>query len=912
MRWLHISDVHYNPDMDGRSSAQLREQLPDYLSKLGICVDEVFITGDFRFARNQDDTDEVASSSVAFVRELAKSAGVVDPDHIHIVPGNHDLVRYKDAADKRKLSGIIKSYSYEGGQFSYDDMDFLLKRFSFFKRVCSKLYSESSVWADNLQPIHTYRCFGSYSLLYLNTAIVCNKDEERGELILGNNALYLALKSIKAQNGNKPIIVLAHHALEYLSKREREIVEVLFRDYSVSLYLCGDAHEVWHRWINETLEITMGCIKLESGMQAAFSIGEMSPDGYITVNTHSWDYRIGGWGPYIQFNQTIKETLPKPSANAFEMQLPYYIDARVVGRDAIIDDVFQKLQISAGEHAVEVQGPPGIGKTTVCRAAMVCFKSSWVTEVDMTQRFTKTDALSAILTAFGVEQPEALEKQMENLIKRYPRYVVYFDNMEDPLGDVNYSKWFLDFISKSGWHILYSSRKRIHSHKIKSISIPPLGLIDAKSMFLSLWGEMPCADLEILEKLLEVLDYHPLTIKLVTAQKYKYPSVKSLLDAWKKNKDYHSDMAFEDDEGPHRSLYTAVKMSYDAVAHNHEPLIVWGVLSFIPSVLSRELFEMIFQDDLRVYEEAANILLKNGLIDAVHLRETDGYGYSMLNPIKSQAFAFDEADRETSATLLRNALTAIFKAGDKRDGLNRGYWHDFSLRCVLPALTFLDKVLLDEGRNKPLLLSMNNYFQYSTSMSLELLQKLKIYQNDRYFSAFLNEYIGDLERRLGEIEAAQRHYGQAEELYRSERDNLGLANVLQSMGDLESRLGEIEAAQRHYGQAEELYRSERANLGLANVLKSMGDLERQQKKYVLSLDHYEKALSLYETAQAPMGKGYTMGELCRIYALMEKKSEALQWIERTMNHLSQMPENVRPYVMACIKESFGWLGIDDT
>jgi tetratricopeptide (TPR) repeat protein len=129
------------------------------------------------------------------------------------------------------------------------------------------------------------------------------------------------------------------------------------------------------------------------------------------------------------------------------------------------------------------------------------------------------------------------------------------------------------------------------------------------------------------------------------------------------------------------------------------------------------------------------------------------------------------------------------------------------------------------------------------------------------------------------------------------------------MGDLESRLGQIEAAQGHYAAAEELYRSEKHNLGLANVLKSMGDLERESRNYPKSIGRYENALLLYESEQEPQGKGYTMGELCRAYALAGKTEEALLCIEKTMEFIKGMPKNIRPYVADCIKEALGPLGV---
>ena len=872
MRWLHISDVHYNPDKDGRSSDQLRVQLPKYLAALKDPVDEVFVTGDFRFARDQKDSDEVAERSVAFVLDLAESVGVNDSEHIHIVPGNHDLNRYANPNDKRKLSRIINSYlkNSDNGQFPTDDTRFLLDRFSFFKRICSKLYPNGSVWTDSLQPLHAFRCFGDYSLLYLNTAIVCNKNEERGELVIGNDALYRALKEIKAQNGDKPIIVLAHHALDCLTKKEREEVEKLLRYYSVNLYLCGDSHEVWHRQIYKTAEITMGCIKQESGIQAAFSIGELQSNGIITIDAHLWDSRLGGWGPYSQFNQTIKNIFPQPPADTIKPQILKNHTVKLFGRESIIDEIHQKLLLSVGQYAVEVQGPPGIGKTSVCRAVMQHFDPGRATEVDMTRKLTKTDALTALLNSFGIEQPEVMENQVETLLRSRPGQVVYFDNMEDPLVDENYKKWFVDFIDNSGWHILYSSRKRLHNPKIKNILVPQLVMPDAKHMFLSHWGKSADSNTQPLEDLLTALDCHPLSIKLVAAQKYKYPTINALLDAWNKNKDHHDDMKFEDDDGPHSSLNADLKMSYNAVKSNREALVLWAVLSFLPSALSRELFDVTFQHNQKAYEEAVRVLLKNSLIETIILHENGAYGYSMLNPIKSQAFTFNESNRELSVSLLREAFQTIFKAGDHRKHSNHANWHDFSIRCLFPALTLLDRTLLDEGRNCSLILSMRNYYQKSAPMSLELLRNLAAQQNDPYLSAFLNE----------------------------------------TMGDLENRLGQIDAAQRHYEQAEALFRAEQSNLGLANVLQSMGDLERLHENYLLAIEYYEKALILYNTEQDLMGKSYTMAELCRIYALAGKTDEAMQFINEIIGFFDEMPEYKRPYVVGCIKESMDLLNID--
>ena len=615
----------------------------------------------------------------------------------------------------------------------------------------------------------------------------------------------------------------------------------------------------------------------------------------------------------------------------------------------MIDDIYEELMESAGQYALGVYGPAGIGKSTICRAVMERIDPAKATEVNMVGQFTKIGALTTILRTFGVEQPEYLDEQVEDLCSRYPGHTLYLDNMEDPLNDDAFKKWFISFVRSSDWNILYSSRQLLDSQRIKSFIIAPLDLSDAKKMFLTLWkDEIPDSGQQKLEELLKILNCHPLAIKLVVAQKWRFPTVGALLEAWRKNA--AEDIKLEEDDGKHSSLITAFRMSFRAVAGNREALILWGVMSFLPSTLSRKLFEMIFSANLKVYEKAKDLLLKNSLINAMQL-PLDDYGYSMLSPTKEMAFKFDDTNRKTAIELLRKAFTSVFTAGMQLDRSNRAYWHSLSLECLPSALAFLEKTLLDEGRNEELVWRIGNYFQFSAPASLELLRiLLGDSQDDRRFSAFLNnrmgdlesrlgkiedaqqhykqaeqlfrderanlglanvlQSMGDLERRLGQIEAAQQHYKQAEELFRAERVNLGLANVLQSMGDLESRLGKIEAAQQHYKQAEQLYRDERANLGLANVLQSMGDLERQQGNHKSSIERYEKALRLYEGEREPAGKSYVLGELCRTYARMGDKSKALQWLEQTKTFGDQIPEYARPYVANCLQEALKLLGTD--
>lgn len=46
MEFIRLSDLHFNPDSDGR------------LSRKNFCVDELLITGDFRHVKYQNNVDQ--------------------------------------------------------------------------------------------------------------------------------------------------------------------------------------------------------------------------------------------------------------------------------------------------------------------------------------------------------------------------------------------------------------------------------------------------------------------------------------------------------------------------------------------------------------------------------------------------------------------------------------------------------------------------------------------------------------------------------------------------------------------------------------------------------------------------------------------------------------------------------------
>lgn len=303
MRWLHLSDLHCAPENDGRNTLQLRTKLVDYLKNEEIRADYLFLTGDYRHAGHlgvSEDSD--AEQAAEFILQLAKAAEV-PRDHIFLVPGNHDLTRTGDCG---RITRIQKEYDIDSGKFQTDDMTFLLERFSFFQVLIQKLRAAGAkpLWPDTLMPLHLGASLDGFNLLLLNTCLLCNSDEERGKLLVGNYDLYSALCKMRAQD--QPTIVLAHHGLDNFREDEKRVVEQIFQDSSVCLYLCGDAHFPWPRRNNDLLEVTMGCLVQQQNTRTVFSVGELK-DGDCSIEAHEWDTSLSEWGEYSQFNKRFRK-----------------------------------------------------------------------------------------------------------------------------------------------------------------------------------------------------------------------------------------------------------------------------------------------------------------------------------------------------------------------------------------------------------------------------------------------------------------------------------------------------------------------------------------------------------------------------------------------------------------------------
>ena len=276
MKWVHLSDIHFNNEVTGTDTLLMRDMLKNYLKKQIGDVDKLFITGDYRYKGHPGTAEDVAE----YIFQLAKSLGIHDAKEIHIVPGNHDLNRSKERG--RVIHSLVQTYNTSYGKFDQSELNLLQNDFAFYNNLYRKIYGCDYVNLNNTNP-HTIIDGGMYQLLLMNTNIISNDDKDRGNLLVGTKYILDLLR-----NNVKPVIVLAHHGIEVLNTEEQNKLKELFKLYNIKLILCGDAHKLLEERINDFYQITAGCmIKNDNSVDAAFTAGEIT-ESNIKITANNW------------------------------------------------------------------------------------------------------------------------------------------------------------------------------------------------------------------------------------------------------------------------------------------------------------------------------------------------------------------------------------------------------------------------------------------------------------------------------------------------------------------------------------------------------------------------------------------------------------------------------------------------
>lgn len=261
IRWLHISDLHYDREMMGDWPAG-----QNGFPVTGI--DFIGFTGDLHtYGRDYNEGKR-------FLTELAKHYNLNPSEDIFIVPGNHDVDPYRvstkgiSAVKLEKGRRAAERNAKKATQVvskSFDD--FAIDRLKHLRNAPSDVLNADgshlshrfSEYCEAVESICGPAPFSRDRDPFAYAGAFCRKWKNRINLIHVNSALLSCSDTYRAQildicaindlsynpafNRALPTIILAHHNYAELAAIQREALKPILAGLNVRAYLNGDCHQ---------------------------------------------------------------------------------------------------------------------------------------------------------------------------------------------------------------------------------------------------------------------------------------------------------------------------------------------------------------------------------------------------------------------------------------------------------------------------------------------------------------------------------------------------------------------------------------------------------------------------------------------------------------------------------------------
>ena len=236
LTWLHLTDLDIRAEKTfvyDLGLTRLVDFVKDRTLSGELKLDFVFCTGDLAFSGS---AKEYATVKVFFNR--LSEAARLPLSKIFTVPGNHDFNR----ARRRSHFRIELESNADAEKFFSSPEDFLIAQRPFQDYLSFEEEVFGRTWENNYILSHSRVDGMRIAVLGLNTALLAERDECEGRLVVGRSTVERALA---ATTNEKPdfTIVLLHHPPSFLAPFEREGVrKVLSKDADFVLH--GHVHAV--------------------------------------------------------------------------------------------------------------------------------------------------------------------------------------------------------------------------------------------------------------------------------------------------------------------------------------------------------------------------------------------------------------------------------------------------------------------------------------------------------------------------------------------------------------------------------------------------------------------------------------------------------------------------------------------
>ena len=562
----------------------------------------------------------------------------------------------------------------------------------------------------------------------------------------------------------------------------------------------------------------------------------------------------------LLLSQALNETRPQgePSPAAGRMAgLPPLPD--LVGRDAEVAAVVAAW-LGTPPQPVAVRGAPGIGKSTICLAALHDERVAqrfgdrrWFIRCDgATSTAALLSRLAAQLGVTGGGQPGTVTNRVYAALAS-GLGVVVLDNFEtpwtaDPL-PVEELLRAIAGIPQAGVAITSRGTSRPAGLRWRDFAmVSPLPLDQARRLFTAV-AEPGLAGDPRLDELLAGLDGVPLAVELMAYAAQGQPDLAEVAQRWQAERTG----MLQRMGGATRELSVAASVetsitSPQMTAPAHRLLALLGVL---PDGIDRE--------DMTV------LLPGSGLGAAAVLRQhglafNEGTRLRTLAPIREHVAAAHRPGPEDLAHA--SSHYARLAATGEQLGWGQGTQAAARLQAETGNIMVMLRRVADGQRIDELVDGVSGLAKYWELTGVaqpphDLLTAAKKAVEEhgspgQQAHAWL--VLGNLAMNRSDYFGARARYEHAVALYRQVGDVLWEAHSIGGLGDVAMARSDHDEARAQYEQALRLYRQVEDVRGEANCITRLGDIAVDRSDYDTAWDRYEQALRLYRQVEDEWGE----------------------------------------------------------
>ncbi len=208
--------------------------------------DFIVITGDFCHYKDYPQYDRALS----FLNLLVQ-AFMITKDNVFMVPGNHDVHNEDFPMRAECVSKINESIHINPDAYSsymHRDMKDLRQSFVKYDAFVRSFYGDTLSKDDcritSPSDVIAVEWKKQLNIIMLNTALVSKNDSRE----LFDIKKFLELEN--NLNASLPAIVLAHHSIDDIAIKQKEIAISFMKELNVKAYLCGDKHQCENKGIS--------------------------------------------------------------------------------------------------------------------------------------------------------------------------------------------------------------------------------------------------------------------------------------------------------------------------------------------------------------------------------------------------------------------------------------------------------------------------------------------------------------------------------------------------------------------------------------------------------------------------------------------------------------------------------------